>query len=81
MAYTVILHMPSADPVLAEMEELPRPGDTSIVVTNIRTKEGDVVGYIDREAETFIFPWHRVSFIEVLPSEAERAKVLKFFRE
>jgi hypothetical protein len=31
-------------------------------------------------ARTFIFPWTRVSFIEVMVSEDERREVLEFFR-
>jgi hypothetical protein len=81
VAYTVILHIPSADPVLAEMEELPKPNDSFVVVRNMRTRDGNQLSYIDPDAETFILPWHRLTFIEVLPSEDERAKVLKFFRE
>lgn len=81
MAYTVILHIPSTDPVLAEIEELPKPSDNFVLVTNMRARDGTQLSYVDAEAETFIMPWHRLTFIEVLPSEDERAKVLKFFRE
>ncbi len=81
MAYTVILHLPNEDPILAEMEDLPKPNDTCVVVSNMRKRDGNRLNYVEVEAERFIFPWHRISFIEVLPSEAERAKVMKFFRE
>ncbi|MBI1802752.1 MAG: hypothetical protein HY259_13020 [Chloroflexi bacterium] len=81
MAFTIILHLPNEDPILAEMEDLPKPGDSSVIVTNMRKRDGGRLTYIDGEAEQFILPWHRITFIEVLPSEAERAKVVKFFRE
>lgn len=77
----MILHLPNEDPLLAEMDELPKAGDTSVTVSNIRKRDGSRVGYMDADAERFIFPWHRITFIEVMPSEAERAKVMKFFRE
>ena len=81
MSYIVILHLPNEDPVIAEMEELPKPNDTHVIVSNMRKRDGNRLSYVEMEAERFIFPWHRISFIEVLPSEAERAKVMKFFRE
>jgi len=81
LSYTVILHLPSEDPILAEMDELPKPDDSYIVVSNMRRRDGSRLNNIDMDAERFIFPWTRISFIEVMPSEAERAKVMKFFRE
>jgi hypothetical protein len=81
LAYSVILHLPNEDPLLAEMDELPKPGDTNVTCSNLRKRDGTRVGYVDSEAERFIFPWHRITFIEIMPSEAERAKVMKFFRE
>jgi hypothetical protein len=81
MAYTVILHIQNEDPLLAEMDELPKPADMFVMVSNIRKRDGSRVNNIDMEAERFMYPWTRVNFIEVLASEAERAKVMKFFRE
>lgn len=81
MAYTVILHIQNEDPLLAEMDELPKPADMFVMVSNIRKRDGSRVNNIDMEAERFMYPWTRVNFIEVLTSEAERAKVMKFFRE
>ncbi len=81
MAYTVILHIQNEDPLLAEMDDLPKPADMFVLVSNIRKRDGSRVNNIDMEAERFMYPWTRVNFIEVLASEAERAKVMKFFRE
>jgi hypothetical protein len=30
---------------------------------------------------SIIFPWHRISFIEIMASEEERREVVEFFRE
>ena len=81
MAYSVILHLPNEEPILAEMEALPKPDDTNIIVNNLRKRDGGRVAYLDAEAEKIVFPWHRVSFIEILPNDAEREKLVKFFRE
>jgi hypothetical protein len=37
--------------------------------------------YISAEATSFLFPWHRISFIELMPSETERGEVVEFFRD
>jgi hypothetical protein len=81
MAYTVMIHLVNEDPILAEMEELPGPSDRSITCTNLRRRDGKEIHYITPEAISFIFPWHRISFIEVLPGGMERAEVVKFFRD
>jgi hypothetical protein len=81
MAYSVILHLPNEEPVLAEMDELPKATDTSIIVSNLRKRDGTRVAYVESETEYLIFPWHRIGFIEIMPSEADREKLIKFFRE
>ena len=81
MSYTVILHLPNEDPILAELDELPKPTDMFLTVSNMRKRDGARLHNVDQEAEKFIYPWSRINFIEVLPSEAERAKIMKFFRE
>lgn len=81
MAYTVILHIPNEDPLLAEMDEMPKTTDLFLTVTNIRRRDGSRLSNVDAEAEKFLYPWNRINFVEVLASEAENAKVMKFFRE
>jgi len=81
VAYTVILHIPNEDPLLAEMDEMPKPADMYLTVSNIRRRDGSRLSNVDAEAEKFFYPWSRINFVEVLASEAENAKVMKFFRE
>jgi len=81
MAYTVIIHLHNEDPIVAEMDELPKPEDSSIIVVNPRKRDGKQVHYIDPEATQVIFPWTRITFIEVFPSEEEEAEIVEFFRE
>ena len=81
MAYTVILHIPNEDPLLAEMDDMPKPTDMYLTVSNIRRRDGSRLSNVDIETEKFFYPWSRINFVEVLASEAERAKVMKFFRE
>jgi hypothetical protein len=40
VAKTVILHLTGEDPVLADIDEDPQPGDQFIKVTNMRKRDG-----------------------------------------
>ena len=40
MAYTVILHLTGDVPVMGEIDELPKPTDTILVVSNPRQRDG-----------------------------------------
>lgn len=80
MAHTVILHIPNETSVAGEVEELPKPTDTIIVVMNPRTKDGKDLHYIDNNVVKVIWPLSKVSFIEVL-GDAEEEKIIGFVRE
>ncbi len=80
MAKTVILHIVGEDPVLADLEQDPQPSDAFIKVSNMRKRDGKDVPYLAAGVQYVLFPWHRVSFIEMMPSEEERDKVVDFFR-
>ncbi len=80
MAHTVILHIPNETSVAGEVDELPKPTDTIIVVMNPRTKDGKDLHYIDQNVVKVIWPLSKVSFIEVL-GDAEEEKIIGFVRE
>ncbi|GMV32179.1 MAG: hypothetical protein DCC59_09895 [Chloroflexi bacterium] len=80
MSYTVILHIANEVSVAAEIDELPKPTDTVITVTNPRQKDGKDLHYIDPSAAKVIWPLAKISFIEVL-GDAESDKIIGFVRE
>lgn len=80
MAKTVVLHLSGEDPVLAEMDQDPQPGDQFVKVTNLRKRDGKPVSYLASGVQAVIYPWHRVTFLELMPSEEERSQVIDFFR-
>jgi len=80
MAMEVIIHLMNEDPVLAEMETMPDPSHQSIVVSNPRRRDGRPLHYVTEGATIFIFPWSRITFIEVMETEEAR-EVIEFFRE
>ncbi|NJN17383.1 MAG: hypothetical protein HC822_14485 [Oscillochloris sp.] len=80
MAKTVILHLSGEDPLLADIDQEPNPSDQYIKVTNMRKRDGKPVPYLAAGVQAVIFPWHRITFIEMMPSEEERSSVVDFFR-
>lgn len=81
MAKVIIIHIHNEDPILAEVEEMPQPTDNFIEFTNPRRRDGKAIPYVTQGAKTFLFPWHRLSFIEVMTTDSEREETIEFFRE
>jgi hypothetical protein len=80
MAKTVILHLSGEDPILGDIEQDPQPSDMFLKVSNLRKRDGKDVPYVAAGVQSIIFPWHRVTFLEIMPSEEERGNVIDFFR-
>ncbi len=81
MAFTVIIHLANMDPILAEMDSLPDPHASYVLCTNVRARDGKNLPFVEPECTRFLFPWHRISFIETFPSEEDQTQVEVFFRE
>ncbi len=81
MAITVIVHVLSAEALVAEIDEIPDPRSSFLVCTNPRSRDGKPINYIEREATRVIFPWHRISFVETMPSEEDQVEIETFFRD
>ncbi len=80
MPYRIQVHIANDDPVVLDVEELPQPGDQFIMGMNPQRRDGKDVPYLLREVNQVIFPWWRINFVQVLPSEAEE-EVPTFVRE
>jgi hypothetical protein len=80
MAVEVIIHLQNEDPILAEMEMLPEPIHQFIEVTNPRRRDGQSLHYVTEGATSFLFPWTRITFIEIM-GEEETTEVIEFFRD
>ena len=81
MSITVIIHVAGADVIVGELDELPDPTANYVVFTNVRQRDGKPVVFIDREATRVLFPWHKISFLETLPSDEDHEEVDFFFRD
>ena len=80
MSYAIILHVSGEPSIAGEVEELPKPMDSIIVVSNPRTKDGKDLHYLDNAAIKVIWPLSKINFIEVL-GDASEEKIIGFVRE
>ena len=80
MPITVYVHLSGEDPIVGEIEALPAPTDTVITVNNPRKRDGKDLDYLQRNVVTALWPIHRVTYIEVMPS-AEEEQLIGFVRE
>ena len=81
MGKLVIIHVMGEDPILAEVEDLPKPTDQFLEFTNPKRRDGKPIPYVTMGAKSFMYPWHRLSLVEVMTTESERAETIEFFRE
>lgn len=80
MSTTVIIHIRNAEPMLAEIEELPQANDTVITLSNPRQRDGKDLVFLERNVVTVIWPIAEIGFIEILPGETAE-EVVSFIRE
>ena len=80
MAYTVVLHLVGDVPVLGEIDELPKPTDTILTVSNPRQRDGKDLHYLEQNVLKVIWPIEKLTLIEVIQS-AEEEKIIGFVRE
>jgi len=80
MPISVLVHLTGEDPVLGEVEEVPKPNDNYIIVNNPRRRDEKELKYLHETVVTVIWPAHRINFIEILPSREEE-ELIGFVRE
>ncbi len=80
MTYTLFVHLVSERPFVADAEELPEPGHHALICNNPRQRDGKDAESFLPEVVTVMIPWHRIAFVEVIPSDA-REDVITFVRE
>ena len=80
MAYTVILHVAGESSVMGEVDELPKPADTIITVSNPRLRDGKDIHYLEPNVVKVIWPLIKLTLIEVLESQEEES-LIGFVRE
>jgi len=80
MAHSVIIHISGEQAILGEVEELPKPTDTLLTVSNPRLRDGKDIHYIEHNAIKVIWPMDKITLIEIIES-ANEDKIIGFVRE
>ena len=80
MPYTLILHVPNADPIVGEVDELPSRTDTLILLSNPRMRDGKDLPYITENVMTVLWPIDKVHFIEIMSAKDDE-EIIGFVRE
>lgn len=75
-----MVHIVNEEPVFAEFDDMPDPKDQIVIIRNPRRRDGKELHYLDDDVTTIIIPWHRINFIQVLPS-AGIEEIIGFVRE
>ncbi len=78
--FTVIVHINNEDPIVGEVEELPQRTDQIIMLKNPRKKDGKDVHYLEPNVNLVIWPFHRITFIELI-QDVEEDEIISFVRE
>lgn len=83
MAIQVVVHIHNEDPFVAEMPALPDPKDAFVTLTRPRKRDGKALTFITDGATSFLYPWSRISFLEIIGGDGEppRESVVGFFRD
>jgi hypothetical protein len=80
MSYSVILHVAGETAILGEVDELPKPADNIIIISNPRQRDGKDLHYINNNVARVIWPIQKVNFIEILDN-ADEEKIVGFVRD
>ena len=63
-----VLHIMSEQPMLADLFEMPAPGDIVLRCTNLRSMNGKRPVFVDDSMSVFFFPYLHLRFIELMPA-------------
>lgn len=70
-----VLHLHNEQPLLCDLFEMPTAADVTVRLTNLRTLDGKRPVFVDDQKAVFVFPYHRVTFIEIPPQVALTAEM------
>jgi hypothetical protein len=77
---SVIVHVLNEEPIAGELDEMPSEHSQIISLKNPRRKDGKDIHFLDEGVTTMILPWHRINFIQVMPTGGIE-DVIGFVRE
>ena len=60
-----VVHLLNDQPVLVDLIEDPKPGDITLLCTNVRSLDGKKPVWLDHADSTFAFPYAAIRFVEI----------------
>lgn len=81
MAMKAILHIAGEEAILCEIESMPEPSDNFVVIFNPTRKDGKPIATLEDNVTSVIFPWTKITYVELFEERAQRENVVGFFRE
>jgi hypothetical protein len=91
VAITAIVHIIGEDAFAADLDQMPDPTHAFVAMRNLRRKDGKPVNYLTDGAQSVLYSWNRITFIEIMSTGASNTiddrmpaaatTVLGFFRE
>jgi hypothetical protein len=77
MIRNVVVHIANEQPVLADLLMEPKPSDTVLICSNLRTMGGKKPVFIDKTESTFMLPLAHVRFVEIPQASMAEANALR----
>jgi hypothetical protein len=60
-----VVHLLNDQPVAVDLLEDPKPGDITLLCTNVRALDGKKPVWLDHGDSTFAFPYAAIRFVEI----------------
>ena len=76
-----ILHIHGEESILCEIESIPQPSDNFVVIFNPTRKDRKKIPTLEDNVTSVIYPWTRVSYVELFEERTQRENVVGLFRE
>jgi hypothetical protein len=80
LTITVVLHLPNVEPIVGELDDIPNPSDTLIVLNHPHTKDGKDLSNISEQTGSIVYPMGQIIFIEIVSGKDDE-EIIGFVRE
>ncbi len=77
---TVLIHILNEETILGDIDEMPNPNDTILLVKNPRRKDGKDLPYLSEGVDKVFWPMNRLAYVEIVPSKEEE-HIIGFVRD
>ena len=57
MSISAIAHISNQEPVLCDLDEMPKPSDTILTMINPRRRDGQDLDFLEEGVTTLLWPW------------------------